>query len=459
MDSANRWGDETNASGPSGLPAWVKILLLLLLIVAVASFVVLVPRSPAPISRPVPESPAPISPDPLGLILPPVAAEGRARPKFDDPQPEPGAFAGIESCRECHAERVAEFQQTSHFLTSRPATSDSVLGHFGGQNDLLPCPSADNLRIVMERREGGLWQSAIVEHQGEQYVYSRPLDVVTGSGKIAQTYLFWEDSRLYELPASYSTTLARWVHSPGYQDTEARFARNVVPSCMRCHATYMQEGDKATNHYVRETIIYGVTCERCHGGGTRHVQFQRAADVDRTLASDPIVKPATLSRQRQLEICTQCHGGNGRLLKPAFAYQAGKPLSVFIQQETEPGRHRIGMHTTNQLARLKLSSCFLNDQGMTCTTCHDPHHRERADTQLFSQRCQQCHEASACPPARRLGKLAEENCIDCHLPKAQDLDVPLQGGGELTFPEMRDHWIRIGRELSETIERKWRDGA
>jgi len=44
--------------------------------------------------------------------------------------------------------------------------------HPGWENDLLPCPSADNLRIVMERRDGGLSQTAIVEHQGEQYVFS-----------------------------------------------------------------------------------------------------------------------------------------------------------------------------------------------------------------------------------------------------------------------------------------------
>jgi hypothetical protein len=63
---------------------------------------------------------------------------------------------------------------------------------------------------------------------------------VIGSGEKRQTYLYWRDDQLFQLPAGYSTVFDRSINSPGYKDGVADFGRGIIPRCLECHATYFQ---------------------------------------------------------------------------------------------------------------------------------------------------------------------------------------------------------------------------
>jgi Cytochrome c554 and c-prime len=87
---------------------------------------------------------------------------------------------------------------------------------------------------------------------------------VIGSGEKGQTYLFWDDDQLFQLPISYWTDLG-WVNSPGYRDGFADFERAIIPRCLECHATYFEALPQPSNRYNTTGNSLGIQCEKCHG--------------------------------------------------------------------------------------------------------------------------------------------------------------------------------------------------
>lgn len=447
------WGDPNPdfARPPSGPPRW-------LFAVAAVALLLLGGLLAGPLLFPSPTPPkAPV--DPMGFITPPD-------PDRDSPQREytaeslaaaaaKGRFLGVDACRECHAERVEQYQKTHHFLSSRPASRESILGPLDGKGAEVATPNEQLRFTIAELDDGRFQQIATVQHDGETYQYGLPFDVVIGSGLHAQTFLTWRDSRLYQLPLTYSTELDQWVKSPGYPDGLAIFGRAASSGCLRCHATYLRELDDAWNSYDRDTAVWGISCEKCHGAGQAHIAYRRSDSPQlKSLEHDPIVRPAKLSRQRQLELCAQCHAGVGKLHQPAFSYRPGEPLDQFIEQQPLEDQ-QFGVHSTNQLARLRLSQCFQVDQRMTCTTCHNPHAREPSRI-TAAAKCLQCHQVEQCGKHERWGERLSDACIDCHMPTAYDLEADLASVDQITFPKMRDHRIARYPELSAEVEERWK---
>src|SRR5690348_5964686 len=89
---------------------------------------------------------------------------------------------------------------------------------------------------------------------------SEPIDLVVGSGRKGQTYLFWKGDRLFQLPVSYWVELGHWVNSPGYTDGWAKFDRPVMPRCLECHASYAESvaGPQPNNRYKKTNVVLGI---------------------------------------------------------------------------------------------------------------------------------------------------------------------------------------------------------
>ena len=222
-------------------------------------------------------------------------------PVFDRQQ----GFVGPDSCRECHQEYYDGFVQTAHYRTSALASSDSILGSFKpGENTMETRQPGFRYELV---EEGGRYaQKLLVDENKKTYHHQRPFDIVTGSGNIGQTYLYWEDEYLFQLPISWFSR-GGWVNSPGYPDGLANFARPVRESCMACHATKVDFAQKRINLADKSSMILGVTCERCHGPAEEHVNFHRKNPSAKDAKF--IVHPNDLPRERMNDVCGQCHAG------------------------------------------------------------------------------------------------------------------------------------------------------
>ena len=366
----------------------------------------------------------------LAAIFVPIAA-------FEGPQTiRP---VGDEKCLSCH-QKQKSYLDTAHHLTSRPATKDSIAGKFEERKNILKTAEPE-LRYKMEAKKDGFFQTAMLGRAPGTATISRRFDLVVGSGRKGQTYLYWDkNDQLYQLPVSFWTELDTWVHSPGYDEKVANFSRPVLARCLECHASSFEAlGDSGTgNRYNRSNYVLGISCEKCHGPGQQHVDLQNAKT---TKPSDQlIVNPAKLSRERQIGLCALCHGGIGVAKAPAFSYTAGKELEDYLHLEMPGPNEAVDVHG-NQVALLERSHCY-QASSMTCSTCHDVHLPQR-DPTAFSGRCLTCHKIQSCGLFRKSGDRIAGKCVDCHLPRLTSNMIVSSHEGARLRPQVRTHWIKV----------------
>jgi hypothetical protein len=327
-------------------------------------------------------------------------------------------------------------------LTSREATATSIAGSFASGKNILRTPETE-LHYLMEARAGGFFQTGVLGTPPDTISVSQRFDFVIGSGRKGQTYLYWgKDDRLFQLPVSFWTEVGSWINSPGYGDRTMDFSRPVEPRCLECHASFFESVPEAgvSNHYRRSGYTLGISCERCHGPGEQHVQLN-APGKEKPL-DQAIVNPAKLPRDRQMSLCSLCHGGIGFEKAPAFSFTAGNALEDFLKLEAPKENEQLDVHG-NQVALLERSMCF-KSSAMTCSTCHDVHVRQREVTD-FSEKCLACHKVESCGLFPKRGRAIVGKCVDCHMPNQTTNVIVSTHDGVRIAPKVRNHWIKVYR--------------
>ena len=353
-------------------------------------------------------------------------------------------YIGDAKCLSCHEEQKV-YGSTAHHRTSMLPTRESIAGKFGEGENILKT-SEPELHYEMEAKKDGFYQTAVLGEPPAAVAISERFDLVIGSGRKGQTYLFWgKDDSLFQLPVSYWTELGKWVSSPGYDDKFANFSRPVPPRCLECHASFFESiaDPAAINRYRKSNYLLGISCERCHGPGEKHAAL-KLEKGDKRL-DYAIVNPAKLPRDLQLGLCSLCHGGIGVEKAPAFSYTAGSDLGIFLQLEVPNPDEALDVHG-NQVALLERSRCF-KSSNMTCSTCHNVHLPQR-DIASFSTACLTCHKIQSCGIFRKKGQQIASRCIDCHLPNQKSNVIVSSHDGRLIQPRVRNHWIKVYPEPS-----------
>lgn len=292
----------------------------------------------------------------------------------------------------------------------------------------------------MEASPDGFFQTGILGTPPDAISVSQRFDLVIGSGRKGQTYLYWKDDLLFQLPVSYWTEFGSWVNSPGYGDRSLDFSRPVVPRCLECHSSFFQSVPDAgvANRYRRDDYVVGISCEKCHGPGQQHVELNAPGKAKPL--NQAIVNPAKLPRDRQLALCSLCHGGIGVEKAPAFSFAAGNALEDFLKLEAPKENEKLDVHG-NQVALLERSKCFKSSR-MTCSTCHDTHVRQREATD-FSEKCLTCHKVESCGLFPKRGRAIAGKCVDCHMPNETTNVIVSTHDGARIAPKVRNHWIKI----------------
>ncbi len=278
------------------------------------------------------------------------------------------------------------------------------------------------------------------------------MDYAIGSGNHARSYLHrTAEGKLVELPVTwYSENNGYWAMSPGYDRPDpADFRRAISYECFACHNAYPpprnSEGDEPV---FGSPLPEGIDCQRCHGPGSAHIAAASSSHPRPESIRKAIVNPARLDRQRQLEVCMQCHlqttairspDSIRRYDRPPFAYQPGQPLrdfAVYFDFAADGDRFEID-HAAYRLAQ---SACFRKSE-MTCTTCHNPHQPARATNAIERYRavCRNCHAAAhGATPVR-----AFTDCLGCHMPKRRAQDV--------VHAVMTDHYIQRRKPAGDLL--------
>lgn len=334
-------------------------------------------------------------------------------------------YVGSESCRQCHQKKTDSFRATGMGISTAaidPANEppDAVFDH-----------AKSKRRYQIVRKDGKLWHRELLLTDGrEEIVLSEyPLTYVVGSGRHARGYLAEAEGFLVESPVSWYEARKAWDMSPGYDRADHMgFARGVSDNCLICHAGHADPIGKSLHRmHIKEAAI---SCERCHGPGSLHVDLRKAGkgpigEVDYT-----IVNPTHLSRELAEAVCQQCHLhsaatvlGRGRAVAD---FRPGLPLQDF-RQDYALEVDDTPMTVVGHVEQMHLSRCWKESKDLTCTSCHNPHafpaQEKRVD--YYRAACVRCHKVEHCKvPKERLQKESpENNCVKCHMPTSPT-DVP-----------------------------------
>ncbi|OCX52323.1 hypothetical protein BEL04_12680 [Mucilaginibacter sp. PPCGB 2223] len=389
----------------------------------------------------------------LIALLPIAACLTRCLYQSKAQDPRGRAYAGSASCMQCHKDVYSSYLHTAHMQTSKPAGSETVHGSFAaGQNTF---DFGTGQKMVMEKRDSGLYQTGYVN--GRQIETER-FDIAIGGIK-AETYLYWKGNKLFELPMSYFKSLHGWTNSPGYAKGIINFDRPIVTRCLECHTSYIyalpqQSAIRQQPEFEKNSLIYGIDCERCHGPAAQHVEFHLANPAEKK--THFMVSYKSLTRDQKLNTCAVCHSGNRDQFEiSTFNFKPGDTLENFKVHDYFPQKLNLAdldVHG-NQNGLLSASKCFLMS-NMDCMTCHNAHNTDRGNLAMYSQKCINCHNAAnhnAC--TQKMGAATKTNCIDCHMPEQASGAIAVQTATERnTTPyQVRTHRIAVYPEQPQKI--------
>jgi predicted CXXCH cytochrome family protein len=372
--------------------------------------------------------------------------------------PEPAAFLGASACVECHGAEAALWRTSHHALAMQKATPATVLGdfadtrfeHFGITTTFSR--SGDKFMVRTDGPDGALHDYEIAYTFGvyplQQYLIEFP------DGRLQALSIAW-DSR----PKAEDGQ--RWFHlypdEPMPHDDLLHWTgpyQNWNFTCAECHSTDVHKNYDATaDRYHTTWSEIDVTCEACHGAGSRHVAWTRHENADDDKGLDVAfnehaeavwaIDPKTGNAQRsalqplrtELETCGRCHSRRSELSED---WRPGHSLSdthlvSLIERHLYHADGQID-DEVYEYGSFRQSKMF--SKGVTCTDCHDPHSlelRARGDGV-----CLQCHATAkyetaehsfhekASPPVA---------CISCHMPTKTYMVVDTR----------HDHSFRIPR--------------
>jgi len=354
------------------------------------------------------------------LLLGSIASSGQAPAQTSAGGARPGSdgYVGNQACAGCHSSVFNSYAKTSMAHASGTAIDNLIPA------DFVHKKSGVHYRIYAD--EGKVWLS--FERPNDPAVRGkRELLYYIGSGRRGRSYLFAVDGFLFESPVNWYTDRHVWDMAPAYGNaSEVPMNLPAFASCLHCHVSGMQPPVQGTeNRYPVPPFSYsGVTCERCHGPGAAHTK------------GGSIVNPVKLDATRRDAVCMQCHlEGKAAIERPGrhiYDFQPGQQLSDYIRYFVFADQQPLGLGAVSQFEALAQSVCKKKSgEGMSCTSCHDPHSEPSAAERIsyYRQKCLACHGAK--PGTTHHAD--QPDCTFCHMPSSLSADV--------AHTEVTDHRI------------------
>jgi tetratricopeptide (TPR) repeat protein len=361
-----------------------------------------------------------------------------------NPAPATEAYADPKSCTQCHTTEAAGYATTgmAHAFY-RPDAKNTVDAPARGRQFYH---AQSGTYYSMTEHEGNYFQRRWqIGFDGKpENVEELQIDDIMGSGNHVRTYLHREkDGTLIELPLAWYADLGgHWGMNPGYDNSRPMTHRPIAYECMFCHNAYpeipaTEHRDLSANPVYSDPLPEGIDCQRCHGPGSAHVKAAQSAGTSLSQIRALILNPVRLSKERQMEVCEQCHlESTSRPLpdrirrydQQPFGYRANQPLDTFnsyFSRDPEKGRTD-NFEIVNAPYRLRQSQCYLKSEGkLTCETCHNPHdlHKGPESAADYASICMKCHAANLPEQIALHQHPASNDCVGCHMPKRRTEDV------------------------------------
>lgn len=377
-------------------------------------------------------------------------------------------YVGMNTCKGCHPDIYETFIHTGMGKSFDSASTAKSSATFGKTSTIYD--KYRNLWYHSYFSNGDMFISEF-RLEGRDTIFKRTeqVDYIVGSGQHTNSHIYSVNGYLFQMPMTFYTQKGHWDLPPGFEDgNNTRFDRKIGLECMSCHNTLPGFVKGSENKFT--DIPDGITCERCHGPGSIHVQQKmNGTIVDTSKYIDySIVNPGKLQPDLQFDVCQRCHLQGNAVLQPGKSFYDFRPgmklnsvMTVFMPKyEGAEDEFIMASHAE----RLKMSACFLQSQptagkpgdelrpyrsSFTCVTCHNPHITvKQTGSQTFNATCSGCHAPGSkqstlpgCSADAKAVSAAQNNCVSCHMPRSGSIDIP--------HVTVHDHWIRKPAEKQD----------
>ena len=337
-------------------------------------------------------------------------------------------YLGDSACIRCHADISESYRRHPMGRSLAPIAAAPTTG----DNPKVGRPlfEAQGLQYWIEHREGRVIHKETRSDASGRLIAQNEAEAqfVLGAGRQGLAYLIERDGFLFESPIAWYPQERQWDLSPGYESNNSHFSRPIGPECLFCHTNLNEPVAGTVNRYQQPIFRdHAIGCERCHGPGELHVAAPTVVD-GRDLT---IVNPAQLEPSLRDAVCEQCHLiGQHRIVRAGRREQEYRPGLPFHRYWSvlELAGGFAQERFVGQVEQMHESRCFRGSRGrLGCVSCHDPHELPEPEKQVayYRSRCLECHGDRGCafPPAVRLARSREDNCIGCHMPRSKSSNV------------------------------------
>ncbi len=403
---------------------WVAALLLLVSAVAAGLWLA---RSPAPAGS----DNAPVS-----VALPPPT------------------YVANTQCLGCHQAAGEAWVQSHHAQAMAPPTAQTVRGNFDNAQFRHQGVTTrffrrdDKYMVHTDGPDGRMADFEVAYTFGVEPLQQYLID--TGQGRLQPLQIAWNtrDGKWFHLLPNEKAPPGDVLHWTGRYQTA-----NTM--CITCHTTgFEKRYDAKTDAFDSRWAEVNVSCQSCHGPGSRHAEWARLKASGQTTA--PIDRHGLVADLKtpkaQVEVCAACHSRRAELSSMPVP---GQPhLDHYLPSLLREGLyHADGQQLDEVFVVGSYRQSKMYRMGVACTQCHDPH---SAKPKLQGNAlCLQCHQPQANPsfPSAAGGYDTPQHhhhaagtpgaqCTACHMPAKN----------YMVIQPRPDHSMRIPRpDLTVTL--------
>ena len=351
-------------------------------------------------------------------------------------------FVGRDQCTECHTDAYESWLGSDHDNAMDFANEDTVVGDFNDADFEYEGITSrfyrkdDKFFIYTEGPGGEMTEFEVLYTFGveplQQYLVPLP------GGRLQAVSTAWDVERQQWFFLYPGTDIEPddWLHW-------TRNGQNWNGMCAECHSTNLRKNfDAESNTFHTEWSEIDVSCEACHGPGSKHVDWARIDPMGRPVLENYglVAETSGIDNRQLVELCAACHSRRAEIADYDHS-------QVDLLEYAVPSLLREGVyHPDGQILEedyvwgsFMQSKMYAN--GVRCDDCHDVHslelHKEGNDL------CLQCHRADTFDDYSHHfhQKVVEGEpsdgalCVKCHMPEQPFMVVDYRA----------DHSIRVPR--------------
>ena len=373
------------------------------------------------------------------------------------------AYVGRKICGGCHRQETELYRNSHHDLAMQPAVRQAVLGNFDNASFTY-----NNITSTFYKRNGKYF----VKTDGPD---GQPADYeikyTFGFTPLQQYLIAMPGGRLQALSIAWDTRPKaqggqHWFHLYPDQKIDYRdelhwtgVYQNWNYMCAECHTTgYKKNYNPDSNTYRSSWSEIDVSCEACHGPGSRHValagklsseelakipgrglpvNFDKAVKGRWVFSKNASIASLDTSRDSDvlIDVCARCHSRRTTI-------DSGNPFNKSLYDT-----HVVSLLEKNLYypdgqvdGEVYVYGSFIQSRmyaaGVNCNDCHNPHSARLRLT--GNSLCLQCHKADVFnTPKHHFHKpgTAGAKCVACHMPAKKFMQIDTR----------YDHSFRIPR--------------